>query len=128
MLELIEAVSGRLIGLKTWDRIVEIFGAVLDSPRTVWAACGVIYAINCVLVCMRSEMAIDTGFKKWNQCLMSGLPTNSPLLCFWTVKNSPGLYELDQKCPCVVCMKLLEVNGLSCVEINRLMHELNVLA
>ena len=72
-------------------------------------------------------MAIDIGFKKWNQCLMSGLPTNNPLLCFGTVKNSPGLYELDQKCPCVVCMKLFEVNDLSCVEINRLMHELNVL-
>ena len=27
MLELIEAVSGRLIGPKTWDRNVEIFGA-----------------------------------------------------------------------------------------------------
>ena len=52
---------------------------------------------------------------------------DSPLLCFGTVKNSPGLYELDQKRPCVVCMKLFEVNGLSCVEINRLMHELNVL-
>ena len=72
-------------------------------------------------------MAIDIGFKKWNQCLMSGLPTDSPLLCFGTIKNSPDLYELDQKLPCLVCMKLVEVNGLSCVEINRLMHELNVL-
>ena len=27
---------------------MQIFGAVLDNPRTVWAACGVIYAINCV--------------------------------------------------------------------------------
>ena len=63
----------------------------------------------------------------WNQCLVSGLPTDSSLLCFGTVKNSPSLYELDQKRPCVMCMKLFEVNGLSCVEINRLMHELNVL-
>ena len=100
---------------------------VLDSPRTVWATCVIIYAINCVLVCMRLEMAIDIGFKKWNQCLMSGLPTNSPLLYFGTVKNCPTLYELDQKRPCIICMKLFEVNGLSCVEINRLMHELNVL-
>ena len=59
--------------------------------------------------------------------MVSGLPTDSPLLCFGTVKNSPDLYELNQKRSCVVCMKLFEVNGLSYVEINRLMHELNVL-
>ena len=52
MLELIEAVSDRLIGPKTWDRIVEIFGARFGHSTDVWAACGVIYAINCVLVCM----------------------------------------------------------------------------
>ena len=38
-----------------------------------------------------------------------------------------GLYGLDQKRPCVVCMKLCEMNGLSCMEIDRLIHELNVL-
>ena len=72
-------------------------------------------------------MAMEFGSTKWNRCLVSRLPTDSPLLCFGTIKNSPGLYELDQKRPCVLCMKLFEVNGLSCVEINRLMHELNVL-
>ena len=120
--------SGRLIDPKTWDRILEIFGAVLDSPRTVWAACAVIYAINYVLVCMRPEMTIEFGSTKWNRCLVSGLPTDSPLFYFGTVKNSPDLYKLDQKRPCIVCMKLFEVNDLSCVEIIRLMHELNVLA
>ena len=35
MLGLIEAVSGRLIGPKTWDRIVGIFGAHLTSLVTV---------------------------------------------------------------------------------------------
>ena len=35
MLELIEVVSGRLIGPKTWDLIVEIFGAHLSSLVTV---------------------------------------------------------------------------------------------
>ena len=59
--------------------------------------------------------------------MMSGLPTDSPLLYFGTIKTSPSLYELDQKRPCVLCMKFLEVNGLSYVEINRLMHELHVL-
>ena len=58
---------------------------------------------------------------------MSGPPTDNPLLCFEIVKNSPSLYVLDQKRPCVVCMKLCEMNGLSCVEIDRLIHELNVL-
>ena len=101
------------LGTELW-KFLEL---VLDSTRTVWAAYGVIYAINCVLVCMRPEMAMEFGFKKWNQRLVSGLPVGSPLFCYGTVKNSPGLYELDQKCPYVVCMKLFEVNGLSCVEI-----------
>ena len=72
-------------------------------------------------------MAMEIGFKKWNKCLMSGLPTDSPLALFWDCKNNPSLYEMDQKRPCIVCMKLSEVNGLSCVEIDRLMHEFNVL-
>ena len=29
-------------------------------------ACGVNYALNCVVMCMRPEMAIDFGFTKWN--------------------------------------------------------------
>ena len=76
---------------------------------------------------MKPEMAMEFDSTKSNRCLVSGLPMDSSLLCFGTVKNSLGLYELDQKHPCVVCMKLFEVNGLSCVEINKLMNELNVL-
>ena len=75
-----------------------IFEAHLDSPQTVWASSGIIYAINCVLVCMRPKMAMEFGSTKWNRYVVSGLPTDSPLFCFGTVKNSPGLYELDQKC------------------------------
>ena len=63
---------GRLIHPKTWDQIVGIFGANLDSPRTVWAACVVIYALNHVLVCMRQEMAMDFDFTKWNRCWVIG--------------------------------------------------------
>ena len=63
---------GCLIGPKTWDRIVGIFGARLDSPQTVRAACVVIYALNHVLVCMRPEMAMDFGFTKWNRCWVIG--------------------------------------------------------
>ena len=61
---------------------MEIFRDRLDSPWTVCVPCLINYAINYVFVCMGSEMAIDIGFKKMNQCLMSGLPTDSPLLCF----------------------------------------------
>ena len=71
---MIEAVRGRLIDPKTWDRIVGIFGAILDSPRIVWAAWVVIYELNHVLVCMRLGMAMDFGFTKWNRGWTSGLP------------------------------------------------------
>ena len=41
MLELVEAVRGRLIGPKSWDRIVMIFGAIFtvhgQCAWTVWA-------------------------------------------------------------------------------------------
>ena len=53
---------------------------------------------------------------------------DNPLLCFGMVKISLGLCELDQKRLCVVCMRLVEMNGLICVEMDRLMHELCVLA
>ena len=84
-------------------------------------ACVGIYSINYVVVCMRPEMATDFDFTKWNRCWVSGLAMDNPLFCFGTVKNSPCLYELDQKCSCVVCLKLFEVNGLSWLikEINR---------
>ena len=70
---------------------------VLDSPRTVWATCMIIYALNYGLMCMRPKMSMVFGFTKWNQCLMSGLPKDSPLLGFGIVKNSPNLLELDKK-------------------------------
>ena len=64
----------------------KFYGPILtvrDSVGTDLGVCDIIYAINYVLVCMRSEMAIEIGFKKWNKCLMSGLPTDSPLALFW---------------------------------------------
>ena len=51
--------------------------------------CGIIYIINCVLVSRRSEMGMEFGSTKRNRRLVSGLPTDSPLLCFGTVRNSP---------------------------------------
>ena len=65
---------------KLETELLEFLEPVLDSPRTVWAARGVIYAINYDFVCMRPEMAMVFGSTKWNRCLVSGLPTNNPLL------------------------------------------------
>ena len=56
-----------------------------------------------------------------------GCPRTAHCSVLGLLKIVPGLYELDQKRPCVVYMKLFELNGLCWVEINRLMHELNVL-
>ena len=101
---MIEALRGRLIDPKTWDRIVRIFGAHLDSPLTVWADCVGNYSINCVLVSRRPEMGMELGFSKWKRGWTTGLPMDSPLLGFGTVKISPGLCELDKNRPCVVCL------------------------
>ena len=72
--------------------LLEYVEPVLGSVGTVLGGCVMIYAVNYVLVCMRPKMAMDFGFTKWDRCLMSGLPKNSPLLGFGTVKNSPGLH------------------------------------
>ena len=47
---------------------------------------------------------------------------DSLLTLFWDCKNSPSLYEMDHKCPCVLTLKLFDVSGLSWLikEINRL--------
>ena len=71
MFELNEAVSGRLIGPKSWNHVVLIFlkpkWVDRDSVCTVW----VVWVVNCViceinhvLVCFRSEMAVGSGFTK----------------------------------------------------------------
>ena len=55
---------GRLIGPKTWDRIFGNFEAIWTVRDCVWAVldvCFIIYEINCVLVRMRPEMAMDLG-------------------------------------------------------------------
>ena len=57
--------------------------SVHGSVGTDLGVCDIIYTINYVLVRMRLEMAMEIGFKKWNKCLMSGLPTDSPLAMFW---------------------------------------------
>ena len=69
--------------------MLEYVEPVLDSVGTILGGCVMIYAVNYVFMCMRPEMAMDFYFTKWNRCLMSGMPMDSPLLGFGTVKNSP---------------------------------------
>ena len=67
MFELVEAVRGRLIGPKTWERIVWIYElkfTVRDCSRTVSVSNGVIHAMDCIVVCIRPEMAEKYGFTK----------------------------------------------------------------
>ena len=54
-----------------------------------------------------------------------GCPWTARLLCFGIVKNSPTLYGMDHKFPCVLALELFDVNGLSWLikEINRLMFD-----
>ena len=41
---------------------------VLDSPRIVWVACVIIYAINYGLGVVGPEMAMDFCSIKWSRC------------------------------------------------------------
>ena len=51
----------------------------------------VIYGINYALVFIRKEMGKKFGSKERNRDWTSGLPVDSPLLGFGTVKTVPGL-------------------------------------
>ena len=69
-------------------------------------------------------MGMEFDSTKRNRCRKSGLPVDSPLALFWDYKNSPSVYEMDHKCPCVLALESFDVNGLVCVEIDRLRHDL----
>ena len=68
MFELNKAVRGRLIGPKSWDRIVINFGAIFIvhglCAWTVGAVCDMIYALNHVVMCMRPGSDEKYGFTK----------------------------------------------------------------
>ena len=49
------------------------------------------------------------------------------LLCFGTVKNSLGFVQLGPKTSMCWVLEIDEINGLSCVEIDKLIHDSNVL-
>ena len=61
MFELNEAVRGRLIGSKSWNRdigFLKPMWTVRDCPRAVWSAMVQICAMNEALTGMRPEMAV----------------------------------------------------------------------
>ena len=60
--------------------LLEYMEPVLDSLGVVLGGCVIIYAINYGLGVLGPEMAMDFGSTKWNRCLVSGVPTDSPLL------------------------------------------------
>ena len=37
---------------------------IRDCSRTVWVTNGVIYAMDCIVICVRPEMAVKPGFTK----------------------------------------------------------------
>ena len=57
-----------------------------------------------------------------------GCPQITHVLCFETVKTVPSLCEMDKKTSMCWVPEIDEMNGLICVEMDRLMHELSVLA
>ena len=72
-------------------------------------------------------MCMEFGSTKRNRCRRSGLPVDSPLALFWDCKNSPGFVQIGLKTSMCWVLEIDEMNGLSCVEIDRLIHDSNVL-
>ena len=75
---------------------------VLDSPRTFWAVCVMIYAINYGLDVLGPEMFMDFGFTKWNRCLVRELSTDSLLLVQGLLKTVP-IYLIGPKMVHMYC-------------------------
>ena len=71
MFRLNEAVRGRLIDPKTWDRIDRIFESKMEQPVTAprpFRGCLGVVCLTCALigclVCIGPGMAVDCGFTK----------------------------------------------------------------
>ena len=79
--------------------------AVRSNFRDCFGCFVMIYYINCVLVSRRPKMAKEIGFKKWSRGWTCGPPMDSPHALFLgLLKIVPGLCELDQNRPYVVCL------------------------
>ena len=86
-------------------KFLGFFWSVRISLGTDLAICIIIYIINCVLVGRRPEMGMEFGSTKRNRCRRSGLPVDSPHALFLGLLNTvPGLCELDQNRPYIVCL------------------------
>ena len=70
--------------------------------------------------CCWAENGHGFRFHKVEPMLGERAAYRQPTIQFGTVKNSPSLHDWTKKknCPCVICMKLLVMNGLNCVERN----------
>ena len=68
MFRLFEAVRGRLIGPKTWDRIDKIFweknGAARGCSTADFGVKSCICVLMCVLISFEPGMAVNFGFTK----------------------------------------------------------------
>ena len=67
MFELNEAVWGRLIGSKSWNRgvgFLKPMWTVRDYPRDVWSAMVKFMLCMYALMCMRAESTEKYGFTK----------------------------------------------------------------
>ena len=68
MFRLNEAVRGRWIGPKTWDRIIGNIFFAMEQPVTVGMGCLGVGCVHCVLngcsVCIGPGMAVDCGFTR----------------------------------------------------------------
>ena len=97
--------SGRLIDPKSRDRSVKIFGADFGQSMD---CLGNLCDNLCIKLCFGVYEAgnghgfwfhkVEPIFDEW---AAHGQPTAR----LGTMKNSPGLRELDKKRPCVICMK-----------------------
>ena len=76
------------LGIKMLE-ISDYFGRSRDRiTDCYWSIC-VVCVLNCGLGVVRPEIAMDFGSTKWNQCLVRGLPMDSPLLSLGLLKTVP---------------------------------------
>ena len=60
----LEALNDRLIGPKTWDRIIGNYLDILGQSWTVGDVCVGNYVLNGALICIGPVMAVKFGFTK----------------------------------------------------------------
>ena len=114
MLELIEAVSGRLISPKTWNRNVKIFGARFgQSTDCLGTLCDNLYN-KLYFGAYEAGNGHGIQFHKVEPMCVEWVAHRQPTVLFLgPLKTVSVGLNLTKKRPCVVCVKLLGMNGLS---------------